>query len=305
MPFSSAGTSRTGAVGLSATAPSSLGGKAVVTELCPAGGRNPVPAVIASPLGKPARLADSAQASKFQAGGARRRTCRGSGEQDDLRSALEQGGEPVLTVTDFSSRKFPSILIEAPRLNDLDSAVDRFGGEPFVLATGPGRRAAFVHPGLYADLRQSSRLQGHELADACGVLDALAVGQLTVDHRASAVTVAAIAKTVHASVAVGVTEYGEAVGVFVPSWLVEVLPSTSVVVSAGLSEHVQHLLTLDGDLSNALALVEERLGDFHSERVNLTRPRPLECKWRGGHLVARCPCQVHSGAPCARLAGDP
>jgi len=207
----------------------------------------------------------------------------------------------MLVVTDVSSHDFSSIRLDAPRVRDIDSAVERFNGEPFVLTTGLAQRAALIHPGLYANLRQSSGAGVNEHVSEIGFLDALALNQLTVSHNAPAVTVAAVARVVDASVVIALTDSGEAAGVFVPSSVVEELAATSIVVSANLSQRVQELLELDANLPAALALVEERLGTFHSERVNSAKPRPLACSWQGGHFVARCPCRVHSGSACGRL----
>lgn len=206
----------------------------------------------------------------------------------------------MLSITDISSQSFEDVSYDDPTFAEIESAIDFHGG-PFVLVARRARRASYVHPGLYTALRNVIDAPPYQSAVEAGLVDALSVGQLTVPEGSSARSTASLCALVDASMAIALDNNGSPRGVFVPSQLSDLLPESEAIHRAGLSQQVATAVN-NGDLTDAIDLIQDNIPSFRDNRIQTTSPQPLECRWPNDpHWVARCPCSYHHRSPCSRI----
>jgi hypothetical protein len=154
-------------------------------------------------------------------------------------------------------------------------------------------------PGGITQTVERFKLPGDLPAEAAGLVDLLRQDQMTVRQDLSASVVAGLAIWQGAGAVHVVDDERVPRGLFVPATVAERLPGASLLQdrSPWLRE------ALDGSvegLPNAIAAVEDKLTEFHSERLNELGPSPNICEDHSlQHVIpGKCPCKKHRDAPC-------
>lgn len=208
-----------------------------------------------------------------------------------------------MPILNFSNHTFKVEKIANIKVEDLVKLVDQNQTRLFVVHDPVLKTSAVVIPELVIKVVSKLNLRHEQLAADVGLMGVVGQCQITVKADQPAQSVAHLAKVSKAEFVIVTNQERLPTGLFIPNVVAERLPLARMVQEVpDLGQLVREELAND-DLTAAIAQIEKRIKDFHSERVNLDAPDPYICSGDdedGPHHRNSCPCPYHPQAACSK-----
>jgi hypothetical protein len=208
-----------------------------------------------------------------------------------------------MPIINFSNQTFKVTTIDNIKVDDLMQLALQNQSCLFVVHDPAQKTSAVVIPELVFRVVNKLQLSPHQPALDVGLMCVVRGRQLTVKADQPAETVAKLARVSKAEFVIVTDRQQRPTGLFVPQVVAQRLPETRIVKAVpDLKLQIQQRLA-QNDLTGAIAQIERRIKDFHSEKVNLDAPDPYICSGDeedGPHHWNTCPCPYHPQAACSK-----
>jgi len=208
-----------------------------------------------------------------------------------------------MPILNFSNQTFKVEQIANIKVEDLVRLANQNQPRLFVVHDPVQKTSAVVIPELVVKVVNKLHLPQQQRAADVGLMGVLRGCQVTVKSDQPAQTIAHLAKVSKAEFVIVTDQERSPTGLFIPHVVAQRLPQARLVQELpDLEKLIQELLAED-DLTGAIAQIEKRIKDFHSEKVNLDAPDPYICSGDeddGPHHRNTCPCPYHPGAACSK-----
>jgi hypothetical protein len=208
-----------------------------------------------------------------------------------------------MSIINFSNHTFKVEKIANLKVSDLVQLAEQNQPRLFVVHDPVIKASAVVIPDLALKVIRDLGLPPEHPATDVGLMGALRGRQITVKADQAANTVAKIARLSKAEFVIVTDHERTPTGLFIPNVVTQRLPQASMVHEHPGLELIIRQRIAENDLTGAIAQVEKRIKDFHSEKVNLDAPDPYICSGDdedGPHHRNACPCPYHPGAACSK-----
>jgi hypothetical protein len=208
-----------------------------------------------------------------------------------------------MPILNFSNQTFKVEKIANIKVEDLVQLAHQNQPRLFVVHDPVNKASAVVIPELVIKVVDELKLSPELPAADVGLMGALRGRQITVKADQPATTIAQLANLSKAEFVIVTDQQRTPTGLFVPNVVAERLPQASMVQERPDLQQIILERLAENDLTGAIAQVEKRIKDFHSEKVNQDAADPYICSGDnddGPHHWNSCPCPYHPGAACGR-----
>lgn len=208
-----------------------------------------------------------------------------------------------MPILNFSNQTFKVEKIANIKVDDLVQLAQQNQPRLFVVHDPVQKTTAVVVPELVLKVVNKLQLPSQQRAADVGLMGVLRGRQITVKSDQPVGTVTRLANVSKVEFVIVTDEQRTPTGLFIPHLVAQRLPQARMVQEVpDLKQEILERLA-ENDLPGAIAQIEKRIKDFHSEKVNLDAPDPYFCSGDdedGPHHRNSCPCPYHPLAACSK-----